>query len=486
MGFTAFMKKTLDFLALLLKAPEGTFLFLEDRMLVGNYQRDVLIAGRRFSICLTVPEDRNDIVLRQAVNTVQEVLKEASIYLDPNQGKDEFFPANKVSWMTPEAFAERLTGIISDRIFNWGEMVTGIHLPYISLLAAMFYEADASVGKIAFLNENLSAESLCQLHQIVCPVLTPAAPIRLERGQLASIRKYFAGIGNDGLLFIRENDGKYVLFGHIKEKFLPYVPVLVDIQGQENWCLKFNGNTIFRAKAECVYCLKDILGYQIDRLKKELGDREITALEPAIRAIAEQKHGTSVVFLNLTQDAAKFKMESLLLHGRAVRVDGLQVTDFSTEKERIESLSALKNLTRVDGALVIDYPRGDVAYTGAILDGESIVMGDGAAGARRNVISCFVANLALRNRSAMNGPVDVAALMFSENGEIRIARASDYCWRRQNSFWQNVRQHIRVRHARSSPKRNTRSQIAQRRLKRYIMQSGGKHIKRGRYGAKYR
>lgn len=430
-AFAAFMKNTLSSLAELFKAPQGTFLFSKtDQQIIeqpsaggknlpeDRCQRIVTLRGSPVSVSLREPEDSRDLVLRQGLEEVGQILEEASGYLDPDQKENKFFLTDMATWCTEDVLAERIASRTSKRIFEWGERVSSVHLPYISLLAEMFYESDKPAGTIAFLKSPVQPDTL---QRIVRPILETKEPIRFERRQLSSIRKRFAGVGEGGLLFVWENNS-YVLRGYIHKKYLSRIPVSVEIKPRGNWFFRIKGREIFGAKGEHVYCTKDLLDSQIKLLAEELGVTEISALEPAIRAISEQKHGTSVVFLNLEQRAAKEKMEILASHGRAVRIKGLQVTNLIKEDERKEVLSLLRSLTRVDGSLVIDYPKGVVAYGEAILDGDADhVMGDGAAGARRNVVSCFVANMAHRDAD-----LKAAALMFSENGEIRLARTSDY------------------------------------------------------------
>lgn len=417
-AFTEFMRSTMDSLSKLLNAPEGTLLFSPGESRPGNYHRAIPIGGGVFSVSLGSPEDGKELVLREAVEVVGKALTDASVHLRPDTDGPHFFPAGGASWHTPETLAEQFASRITGRIFSWVENTTGIHLPYVSLLAGMFYESDESVGTLAFWDSPPPPDVF---ERVVRPILLPEAPVTLERGCLKAIRKHFAGVGDGGLLFIREN-GTYVLRGYVRKEYLPQMPVAVKIQGRENWRMLFNGKCVFGAKGSQAYCLKSMLQFNIELLKQELGEAEVAALEPAIRAVSCQKHGSSIIFLDLEQAAAREKMEALARNGRALRVQGLGLTGPLADEEAVFAL--LKNLARVDGALVIDYPRGAVAYVDAILDGDSIVAGDAAAGARRNAVSCFIANLAIRSAKARS--LKAAAMVFSENGEIRLARASEY------------------------------------------------------------
>lgn len=90
-----------------------------------------------------------------------------------------------------------------------------------------------------------------------------------------------------------------------------------------------------------------------------------------------QKHGTSIVICNDAEEEAK----RLFLKARAIKINPISLVD---------NTKAIKNLTSIDGAIIIS-PDGTCYAIGVILDGEATIIGDTSRGARYNSLCNYVA-----------------------------------------------------------------------------------------------
>ena len=173
-------------------------------------------------------------------------------------------------------------------------------------------------------------------------------------------------------------------------------------------------------RAGQLLCTQDKLDGCIESLKDELGSKYIVPLDPAIRAIAQQHHGTSVIFLDLTNsDFSKTKMKTLEISGRARLIKKMRIIPRDGNADDT-TLKAIKDVARIDGALVVDFITGELVYINVIVDGKAICKGDPASGARRNAVGCFIDNLVKENAD-----VKIAALIVSESRGYTVIKGSD-------------------------------------------------------------
>ena len=360
----------------------------------------------------------HDTVLCTAVNEICSYIRNTySTALD--SPSDLFYNPVGHFYHTPESFADLIYKDLQEKILLRYGAAFKIDFQFITSIAEEKYETQESKGTLAFLISESDFNNTVLLFDV-------HEKVRIKRDNIKYIRKLFAGVGDDAnaLLFKRDEEGYYCFgYGCINpnnKEDMQHLSFYITIENRNTWTFYFAEKKIFRMRAGQLLCAQDRLDGCIESLKEELGSKYIVPLDPAIRAIAQQHHGTSVIFLDLTNsDFSKNVMQNLQVNDRARLIKRKHIIPRNGNTDD-PTLKAIKDVARVDGALVVDFITGELVYINVIVDGKAIFKGDPASGARRNAIGCFIDNL-VRD----NADVKIAALIVSESGGYTVIKGSD-------------------------------------------------------------
>lgn len=373
----------------------------------------VIVAGNQATLYVFLNEkdkygNYHDVVLCQAVDSFCETVAKCFM----SNREKWFYDQERHYYLAAEEFAWMVHEEIQKTILCRYSVAAKINFEDIILLSEMLYESESTQGSIAFLiNEG---EYPPELLNKTLVQFSMDEPIDFSRKNTRYIRKLLAGAGKNTLLFISDNQNfSFKCYGYIKSDIsLPYV---VTFKNKFTWTLKHGISEIFRVKNRKILCTQDKLKIFVNELKSELNPFSSDIIEKIVKKISEQRHGTSIVFMDLSSTAHKARMDSLVKNGRAVNIKNVNPLVWVDSEDK--SLCAL---TRVDGATIIDINSQKIAYINTIVDGISIGKGDYASGARHNAITCFVDNIIREDPNHK-----VAALIFSESGSFELIKGSE-------------------------------------------------------------
>ena len=421
--FSEFMGRTTDLLCERIQARRGTIVFV-----LGNYHgsgahfdAEVRLADRtNLRLCVAC-ECRMDPVIYHAMSVLHRYLSR-NVSLRPETDSGWFFNTDGGVFHTPITLAEELYRTVSAELADRYSLVTGVNISLLSSIIQESYETSRASGTFAFVDTSLGGN---QLEKLMRTQLRPVKPVMFEPGQKRYIRKLLQGAGGDILLLTRAGAGEpYRCAGYVGREANERFHLTANILRRDTWSFRFAKQDVFKVRMGDILCLQDPLEMCLPELAYELDKQYVEPMHEAVKAVSEQMHGTSMIFLDLDDPAASGRIERLKAQGRALEIKRIPITRSgflsAAGGTKGDGFSSLTKLAGVDGALVVDYPRGELAYINAILDGEAIVPGEPASGARRNVVSCFIANLV---REAPK--VKAAALIFSEDGGCRLVTASE-------------------------------------------------------------
>lgn len=417
-------QEMLKVLEKLIHAPKGSLSIANSSTVLPHtiYRRQAFFFNdASFDFVLTGSPSSRNLLLCHTVNVLMEYYQNSS-YL---QGEGRwFYDYAKKKDNSPESLAKIIYQELYVLLVEFYGGALGIDFDIMTALAKAAYEKDAAVGRLFFYTGELSS---VELEQWCRPVLYQPVPLCTEN--VRHMRKLLAGTGNEedgkpgnsGLLFVRDTDTEeYNFRGYIREEFYQKVFTSVCIDGKGGWELRLDGKNAFCITSNRAYLPPSSLDGMREKLEEELG-KKYGGLFPVLEALSAQGHGTSIVFLDLDKKgsfAGKW-MKDLARRDRAVAVRPIQLQSIANDPE-LQAM--LKNISRIDGAIVVDYPHGEIRYTNVIVDGKTVVSGRADAGARHNALRAFVANLA---KGGEHDPSPVVfACIFSEDGGVSVETAA--------------------------------------------------------------
>lgn len=325
-------------------------------------------------------------------------------------------------WHRPQTLAQMLYEVICQGVFHPISACLNVNLLTVSAIADMAYEKDASKGRIVFYS-GPPGKLTYSVHA------HPCGEISFCEENRRFIRKQFAGAGDDGLLFVleeTESGQAYMYHGYLAAAAMKNAFIEARLHGKGIWDLYIGGQPIFRVKSRDLFILDDPLAPVWTELTGEFDPGTADELAPALRALAGQGHGTSIIILDTQDKASKDMLERLEKSGRALPVDDIRIAPLPDTKDEADSLcKLLRSISRVDGALIYDYRKKCICYVNVIVDGLALHMDQTfyAFGARHNALSTAIANLADQDETK---EMKAAAVIFSEDGDISCVSAS-YC-----------------------------------------------------------
>lgn len=436
-----FMGETTRYLEIYLNAPENTILFVEKSQLEEHHKIDycnrVVEAGGH--VCLVsfrsfwpYPYQGNRFLLDMAAKEICALFQDPSLY---NSQGGWFYDYASHRKHTPRTLARSVYERVCQMTFLQMRSCLGIDLLDISYLAGMAYEKDAAVGSLVFYTGKPAASP--EVSRIL-----PYRRVKFSQKNKNFIRKQFAGVEEKGgLLFVREGTGRdqpYYYYGYVTEEFIKSAFVSIQMESRENWTLLIEGKPVFRVKSRDVFVLNDPFE-QINReIDAELGDGTATKLQFVLRALKRQTHGSSVIFLDMGNPCAREMMENLERKGRALRVKDIAICkDGEGSPDALEKL--IKNIARVDGALIWDYQAQQLIYVNVIIDGLALLPGEQAFGSRHNALASGIATLAQKDTSESTKAI---AVIFSEDGGISSVSVSHCRQKLKEQAAQELRKQI--------------------------------------------
>lgn len=356
------------------------------------------------------------------VNAIMKNLA-ASLWLIkdlPLESTDVFFTDDTgLILHSPTAFSRHVYRGTLNKLFDDYGNLLNVDFALVSDIMSSPYESKQPKGSIAFTKHSATSD-FCKRVLRVTFLPEDFDVLNLEGKKY--IRKMLEGAGDDILVLSYDpscEGGTYRCIGYADKKYLKFFPSYFSALGRDSWSFNYAGEVVFKVHLGNVVAVEDELQICLKLLATEIGEPNVIKTQTAIKKIAEQKHGTSIVFIDSSQGPVYRHILRLSKERRLLPIESIKL-NASDDKEE-PKYDGLTKIAAMDGAIIIDYYKGEIKYINAIVDGLAIVQGDPSGGARRNGLTCFIANLVSEYRSAK-----VAALIFSEDGGCKIVRGSDF------------------------------------------------------------
>lgn len=422
--FQQYISDTLESLCGFMKIDKGilSFEILKPKIDVKHPQKTEWIHSQTFSIQIN---SSTSSWLMQIAKDVVIAKIEHSAVLFPENGtlKWRICDSAVISSLGPRDFATLLYHEIKETLERRCYKLLGFEVNWIDRLSLMRYEGDSLVGKIVL--ECSDDASFDTVRNMLCPqVCADERGLELNGDNLRQICKLMVGSGSGALLFHRQGDGnsQYQCMGYVSKGDLETFPYYIEITGTLEWTLYAFGRAEFHYSYDKPQALPDSMAALLCGITEEFGvDNSVCEkYRVALSAIAKQKHGTSAIFVDMSDDGSRImgeRLENLYKKKRALKGDSLCL-------DNPAGAQIWTNLARMDGAFVADIITGELLYLTVIVDGQACIDGDNARGARFNSLKNFVADISKRTREDEGKKLKAMAAIFSEDGGVDVVRAS--------------------------------------------------------------
>ena len=293
----------------------------------------------------------------------------------------------------PSTFIEYVTGLLFSDYFHLEDYENdGIGLLInLNILASQPYEGRPCKGTICLLKKNLQNYSLSMRFEKEEYLFE--RPLRENRKLLEMTDEQKALIIDEGFI---------VGIGDIElgdEK--------ITFQGNGRWSFETpDGNTMFRSESGKIKITSraDDSYFQW-KISEQFGEEcDMPVLMRIIKAASEQKHGTGIIISNDAENEAYRFSEA----DRDIMIKPIFLGN---------NIDVILPMTRIDGAIIID-PYGMCFAVGAIVDGQAVIAGSSARGARYNSLANYVAWQQSEKKKCL-------AVIISEDGSVEIALSND-------------------------------------------------------------
>lgn len=293
----------------------------------------------------------------------------------------------------PSIFVEYVTGLLLSDLFHLEDYENdGIGLlTKLNILASQPYEGRPCKGTICFLKKNIQNPAF--LMRFEKEEYLFERPLRENRKLLEMTDEQRALIIDEGFI---SGIGDVEL-GDEKLLFL----------GNGRWSFETpDGKTLFRSESGKIQISsKADDSYFKWKISEQFGeDCDMPVLMKIIEAASEQKHGTGIVITNDAEDEARRLFEA----DRAIMIKPVFLGN---------NIDVILPMTKIDGAIIID-PYGTCYAIGAIVDGQAVIAGSSARGARYNSLANYVAWQQSEDKKCI-------AVIISEDGSVEIALSTD-------------------------------------------------------------
>lgn len=377
------------------------------------YGPDGRVLGEHF---LTLPETDGFFLCAAADCVADSVERREVSLLNPRAFSDngEEIPPSSLAKFLAESYHANLHRWLALSF----KRMSGICFETINRLSASPYEGDAALGVLAFLPLLIGGEgdSLSKLLQVD---FQPKNRPVFSADYIKQVRKVFAGAGNGAMLVVREDNTSQGMRcrGYLNRENALRFPYYAELQGPYQWTLYEGCTPLFNIEFDRCKVYHDPLETAMDTLCREFQktSAEFSPVRDALASVSRQRHGATLLFLDLGDEAVKKRIDKLIEYQRAIVVEALPLP---------QCTKLLTGLGRIDGAIVVDISTCTVPCIGTLLDGETAVAGDPARGSRHNSISTLFSSLVEGCRQAGRPVPQGAAAIFSEDGGCQVMTIS--------------------------------------------------------------
>src|SRR6056297_687909 len=266
----------------------------------------------------------------------------------------------------------------------------------INNISSLYYENNASTGRIVFLD----SKGIKEGHRNVDEILLLAQKVSLYNTRL--IRKLLE-MCKSGIALL--SDGKYVygicrIVGKYNEKSENIF--VIDFLDLYEWNFVYNKKTLIKSNHNEIFLPQNEISYlefklRVKELFPEIDLLNLNRLFLIMNKAIEQKNGTMLVISkNAKSEINRLKSQGFLVQPKIITPD------------------IVKKITSIDGAVLID--TDCVCYgIGVILDGMATTNGDTSRGARYNSAIRYVETI--KNNKDYS---DCLAVVISEDGYVDL------------------------------------------------------------------
>lgn len=393
-----------------------------------KYKRRICFKDTSYD--LTYEPDRNEeMLLSGFIDVFADLINEAHDFVKTPDGYIPLggllvFPkkTSESSDRWAMELAENLYNRTASLVYDRFQIGLKINLRLMEELSTRTYEGDISTGNIVFCTNSLvsQADLVPEFH----------SGIFWNREFLGQIRKLLAGVREDNaLLFIQKEDGEYRFEGYCADFHTleqKYIRCRIRCEGPSAWTLFYGseGKKIFRMIHSRPQICEDHHAYAMRKLEETFPsyfqEKQRLNANALLDMAGEQKHGTALVFVDFKCKTALMWIKRLCALCRAVEVHESQPNTFCAKE------SKKFNITRMDGALLIDAETMCIRYITAILDGRAILPGQLDKGARHNSIQTFLGDLCCENvKTPGTSLPPLCAVIFSSDGDMEVLTSGE-------------------------------------------------------------
>jgi DNA integrity scanning protein DisA with diadenylate cyclase activity len=266
----------------------------------------------------------------------------------------------------------------------------------INNISSLYYENNASTGRIVFLD----SKGIKEGHRNIDEILLLAQKVSLYNTRL--IRKLLE-MCKSGIALL--SDGKYVygicrIVGKYNEKSENIF--VIDFLDLYEWNFIFNKKTLIKINHNEIFLPQNEVSYlefklRVKELFPKIDSLSLNRLFLIMNKAIEQKNGTMLVISkNAKSEINRLKSQGFLVQPKVITPD------------------IVKKITSIDGAVLIDTEC--VCYgIGVILDGMATTNGDTSRGARYNSAIRYVETI--KNNKEYS---DCLAIVISEDGYVDL------------------------------------------------------------------
>lgn len=371
----------------------------------GVFQVTKVPTGTNGGGCFSVGNNTFQLALRQDVSpnyllntfidiTVDRIRSNSFLVEAASKG---LFVASVDGPCSPEQWGEDLYRDMQNRLIQTFSVGLCLKFALIDSLSAQRYEGDKCRGGLVF-----ESDEKANIDSLLCMSVKSASEISFEKDMLRQIRKLLAGAGGNFLVFRREGQ-KYICKGYCCEANSVKFKWGVRFADVLDWRFYHYKDALFRFSRNDPKVIRDPIEQVLESLQIEFGSSFKSKYAcPLLQKGLEQSHGTALIFVDFGNHFTKDWINRLYANRHAFQLISCQSTE-----------DAVRCLSGMDGALLIDVRTMEVRYFTAIVDGHVNVAGNLSRGARHNSIHTFVSDLVL---SSPNSAPKIAAVVFSEDG----------------------------------------------------------------------
>ena len=298
-----------------------------------------------------------------------------------------------------QEWGEDLYRDVQNRLIQSLSFGLSLDIALINHLSAKRYEGAKCEGGLVF-----DSGQKTNVGALLSMPIEAAAKFMFQTDMLRQIRKLLAGTRDNFLVFCWDtNLREYICKGYCSKAVAAQFEWSVLFTDLLDWKFYHYGHPMFRFLHDDPKVIRDPVAVVLEDLRQTFGPSFPSAnARPLLDSGSEQSHGTALIFLDFNDPYTALWIDRLYKNNRAIRLISCKSVS-----------EAVRSLSGMDGALLIDAYTMEVKYFAAIVDGHASVPGDLSRGARHNSIRTFVSDLV---STSPHHTSRVAAVVFSEDG----------------------------------------------------------------------